>query len=140
MSWQVDNGAQSEWQTVQNVTAESVCLPLSPRDGQTYELHVRATDVTGQQLQDSVTVTVDSTGPELRDRGLRGRWGRDGLHVHNFTDLSLMKLVLEVSDPHSGMTALSWALGTMSGADDLGSRSLHVQRVSEGVSKVDERK
>ena len=132
----MDKGNRTTWQTVQNVTAERVCLPLPLHDGETYDLYVRATDLMDNQRGDNVTVKIDSTPPDLQEMGLRGRWGRTGLYVHNFTDLSRMVLVIEASDSHSGLASLSWSVGTQNSSSDLGLQAFAVQRLGSAVSDV----
>ena len=66
--------------------------------------------------------------------GLRGRWNRDGLYVHNSTDLSTMRLVLSAADPHSGLTTLRWALSTGQPTGHVGDGAAGVQRLDNGVS------
>ena len=84
--------------------------------------------------EDSVRVSIDHSGPEVTVEGLRGRWDRDGLYVHNSTDLSTMRLVLSAADPHSGLTTLHWALSTHPLAADVGEGAVGVQRLDNGVT------
>ena len=140
VSWSLEGGDQTQWQTTQNTSAQSACLdPVTLADGQTYHVYVRASDVMNNTVTDSVTFHVDGTGPEVQDLGLRNRWGRDGVHVHASADLSTMVLVLEASDPHSGLKALRWSLGTESLTDDVGSRAFAVQRIENVVRRRDTR-
>ena len=117
-----------------NVPAQNVCLPLPLKDGDTYDLTIRASDIINNTNTDDVRVHVDHTAPVVRELGLRGRWGRTGLYVHDSTDLSTMELVLEGSDPHSGLLSILWSLGTQPFGDDLGRRAAGVQRLDNVVS------
>ena len=117
-----------------NVPAQNVCLPLPLKDGDTYDLTVRAYDIMNNTNTDDVRVHVDHTAPVARELGLRGRWGRTGLYVHDSTDMSSMELVLEGSDPHSGLSSILWALGTQPFGDDVGRGAAGVQRLDNVVS------
>nr|KAG5696653.1 hypothetical protein BaRGS_023062 [Batillaria attramentaria] len=79
--------------------------------------------------EDRVRVSIDHTGPSLSIEGLRGRFGQDGLYVHNTTDLSSMLLLVHTADPHSGIKTLEWTLGTRDLSDDVGSGAVGVQRL-----------
>ena len=117
-----------------NVPAQNVCVSLPLNDGDTYDLTIRASDIMNNSNTDDVRVHVDHTAPVARDLGLRGRWGRAGLHVHDSTDLSRLELVMEGSDPHSGLLSIVWSLGTRPLGDDVGRRAVGVQRLNNVVS------
>lgn len=79
-------------------------------------------------------MSIDHSGPEVVVIGLKGRLDRDAVYVHNNTDLSSMELLVQASDPHSGLLTLHWTLGTHNLADDVGSGTVGVQRLSNSVS------
>nr|KAG5686569.1 hypothetical protein BaRGS_027226 [Batillaria attramentaria] len=85
----------------------------------------------GGRMTESVIVSIDHTGPDVSMEGLRGTFGRDGLYVHNNTDLSTMVLVVHASDPHSGVKTLTWIIGTKDGSDDVGRGAAAVQRLND---------
>ncbi|KAK7493722.1 hypothetical protein BaRGS_00015051, partial [Batillaria attramentaria] len=130
LSWRQDQSAMSPLQEVPNLKAQSTCLPsLTLVDGQTYHILIRATDIMGNYKEDEAEVSIDHTGPSVSIEGLRGRFGRDGLYVHNTTDLSSMLLLIHVTDPHSGIKTLEWTLGTRDLAGDVGRGTIGVQRL-----------
>ena len=77
---------------------------------------------------------IDHTGPALSIEGLKGRLDRQGLYVHNTTDLSTMKLLVHAADPHSGLETLNWMLGTRALSRDVGHGSVGVHRLDNAVS------
>ena len=83
--------------------------------------------------EDSVRVHIDHTGPALSIHGLKGRFDRHGLFVHNSTDLSTMRLVVHAADPHSGVKTLDWMLGTRKLSRDVGHGTVGVHRHGNGV-------
>ena len=97
-------------------------------DGETYNISVLASDLVNNAETDSVRVHIDSTGPEVDVWGLRGRWGTNGLYIHNSTDLSTMIMIVTAHDPHSGLHTIKWKLGSDPLANDVGQQSVAVQR------------
>ena len=59
---------------------------------------------------------------------------REGLYVHNNTDLSTMTFVLTVHDAHSGLSTLKWTLSTHPLTDDVGQGAVGVQRLDNMVT------
>ncbi|KAK7101794.1 hypothetical protein V1264_020121 [Littorina saxatilis] len=129
MSWSLDGGAMSTFQTVNNLQAQSTCLNEVLSDGQTYSVMIRASDIMDKFKEENVTVSIDYSPPEVEVLGLKGRLDRDVVYVHNDTDLSLMVLLVETADPHSGLRSLHWTLGTRHMADDVGRGAVGVQRL-----------
>nr|KAG5704396.1 hypothetical protein BaRGS_031102 [Batillaria attramentaria] len=86
--------------------------------------------------EENVRVSIDHTGPSVSIEGLRGRFGRDGLYVHNTTDLSSMLLLVRAADPHSGIKTLEWTLGTRDLAADLGNGALGVNRLGNAMIDI----
>ena len=82
-------------------------------------------------------MSIDYSGPEISVQGLQGRWNREGLYVHNNTDLSTMTLVLTVHDPHSGLSTLKWTLSTHPLTNDVGQGAVGVQRLDNMVTYFD---
>ncbi|KAK7493734.1 hypothetical protein BaRGS_00015063 [Batillaria attramentaria] len=128
MSWSRDAGARSAPVEIPDVLNQTSCLQERVQDGETYNIWITATDIMGNQNEDSVQVSIDHTGPSVSIEGLRGRFGRDGLYVHNTTDLSSMLLLVRAADPHSGIKTLEWTLGTRDLSHDLGSGAIGVNR------------
>ena len=83
---------------------------------------------------DSTVVHVDHTGPQVSVLGLQGRLGRHGLYVHNSTDLSAMRLAVNVSDEHSGIYTIWVSVGTRYLSDDVAHSAVGVQRLDNVVS------
>ncbi|KAK7493717.1 hypothetical protein BaRGS_00015046, partial [Batillaria attramentaria] len=131
--WSRDGSPRSTPQEVPDVYAEAFCLKEQLKDGETYDIWVRATDIMGNFREENVRVSIDHTGPSVSIEGLRGRFGRDGLYVHNTTDLSSMLLLVRAADPHSGIKTLEWTLGTRDLAADLGNGALGVNRLGNAT-------
>ncbi|KAK7483107.1 hypothetical protein BaRGS_00025675, partial [Batillaria attramentaria] len=129
ISWSRDGSPRSSREQVPDLFAEAACLREPLTDGETYDMWITATDIMGNNNEDRVRVSIDHTGPSLSIEGLRGRFGQDGLYVHNTTDLSSMLLLVHAADPHSGIKTLEWTLGTRDLSDDVGSGAVGVQRL-----------
>ncbi|KAK7496758.1 hypothetical protein BaRGS_00011967, partial [Batillaria attramentaria] len=130
IAWSRDNSPRTQLENIPDLHAERTCLREKRMDGETYDVWIRATDRMGNYKEDTVRVSIDHTGPSVSIEGLRGRFGRDGLYVHNATDLSSMKLLVHASDPHSGIKTLMWKLGTSDLSQDVGSEAVGVQRLN----------
>ncbi|KAK7493736.1 hypothetical protein BaRGS_00015065, partial [Batillaria attramentaria] len=113
---------------------QTACLQEQLHDGETYDIWINAIDIMGNHKEDRVRVSIDHTGPIVSIGGLRGRFGRDGLYVHNTTDLSSMLLLVHAADPHSGIKTLEWTVGTHDIFDDVGRGSVRVNRLDNSVS------
>lgn len=79
-------------------------------------------------------MSIDHSVPEVPIAGLKGRLDRDVVLVHNNTDLSRMQLLVQASDPHSGLLTMQWVLGTHNLSSDLGDGAVGVQRLPNVVS------
>ncbi|KAK7493739.1 hypothetical protein BaRGS_00015068, partial [Batillaria attramentaria] len=126
--WSRDGSPRSAAEEIPDVYAEAACVKERLKDGETYDIWVRATDIMDNFREDSVRVSIDHTGPSVSIEGLRGRFGRDGLYVHNTTDLSSMLLLVHAADPHSGIKTLEWTLGTRDLSVDVGRGAIGVNR------------
>ncbi|KAK7496778.1 hypothetical protein BaRGS_00011987, partial [Batillaria attramentaria] len=129
VAWSRDGSDRTTMADIPDVYSKSTCLKEPLKDGETYTVWIQATDIMGNQAEDNVTVSIDHTAPSLSVVGLRGRFGLDGLYVHNATGLLSMQLLVHAADPHSGIKTLEWKLGTRDLSDDLGRRAVGVQRM-----------
>ncbi|KAK7496757.1 hypothetical protein BaRGS_00011966, partial [Batillaria attramentaria] len=129
MAWSRDNSERTPWVVVHDLHAQTTCVQEPIKDGETYDVWIRATDIMDNNKEDKVRVSIDHTGPSVSIEGLRGRFGREGLYVHN-PDLSSMLLLVHASDPHGGIKILMWQLGTRDLADDVGSGAVDVHRLN----------
>ncbi|XP_076453311.1 uncharacterized protein LOC143288575 [Babylonia areolata] len=139
VSWSRNGAPRSGFTEVNDLFAQTTCLPLSIHDGETYDVWVRASDVMNNSKEDSVQVSIDRTGPDVSISGLQGRWDTEDLHVHDGTDLSTMTLVVTAADPHSGLTTMGWTLSTRPLADDVGRGAVAVQRLDNSTTSCDGR-
>ncbi|KAK7460765.1 hypothetical protein BaRGS_00038812, partial [Batillaria attramentaria] len=138
LAYKVGQGSATGFTSLADTHSQTRCYGTTLTDGQTYTSFIRATDIMGNSRTESVIVSIDHTGPDVSMEGLRGTFGRDGLYVHNNTDLSTMVLVVHASDPHSGVKTLTWIIGTKDGSDDVGRGAAAVQRLNDTDCSGDE--
>ncbi|KAK7496776.1 hypothetical protein BaRGS_00011985 [Batillaria attramentaria] len=128
MAWQRDYEPKTSFSWVSDVYAQTTCVTETLLDGETYDIWIRATDIMENYTEDTVRVSIDHTDPVLNIVGLRGRFDRDGLYVHNTSDLSTMKLMVNAEDPHSAIKTLTWTLDTRDPVGNVGSDAVGVQQ------------
>ncbi|XP_062588081.1 uncharacterized protein LOC134249747 [Saccostrea cucullata] len=115
----------------ENVMMPKHCTNLTLLDGDSVSVDVFATDIMGNSNNDSVTVHIDTSVPEITDMGLNNGDFK-GLFVHNAIELSKMKMILTIQDLHSGLRSIQWYFGTTLGEMDIGNGSLAVNRLPNG--------
>ncbi|XP_013386063.1 uncharacterized protein LOC106155675 [Lingula anatina] len=113
----------SAFQNVPNFQDQSLNLSeISPKDGESYTIFIKAIDIMNNTLVDNVTVYIDSSEPEISNMWLV-RDGHKQLYVHSGTDLSKMTLQFNAKDPESGLYTVKWKLGTERYSSDIGNGS-----------------
>ncbi|KAK7092487.1 uncharacterized protein [Littorina saxatilis] len=130
MSWRLNEGNRTSFTEVNDLQRQTMCLRSRPiKDGEMYQVWIRATDIVGNTKIASTTVHIDHTGPKVTVHGLQGRLGKHGLYVHNSTDLSAITLSVHASDPHSGLERLDLIVGTTYLSEDVAHKTKGVQRL-----------
>ncbi|KAL4219902.1 hypothetical protein ACF0H5_020314 [Mactra antiquata] len=118
-SWYVENGTMSEI-LVPNFLNQTYCHKLPLKDGQTYLLNIKATDIVNNTHQDNRTIHIDRSVPHINNIGLEKN-GVRRLFAHGNTDLDKMSIAFEVIDQHSGIENVKWVFGTAEARGILGS-------------------
>ncbi|XP_071964161.1 uncharacterized protein [Antedon mediterranea] len=93
------------WNDVGLTTLESYGIPRI--DGDSITFWVRATDIMGNTLVDSVVVHVDSSEAIIQDLWLV-KDGERNIAVHNSADLLEMNFEFQSFDAHSGLKIIQW--------------------------------
>jgi hypothetical protein len=96
--------------TVSNFLSESICLATDLKDGDIFTFILQAIDIMNHTLNDSVSVNIDTSVPEITDIWLV-RDGQEQIYVHHSSDLSLMSIRFKSFDIHSGLIEVKWAFG-----------------------------
>jgi hypothetical protein len=79
--------------------SESVCLTAHIDDGDIFTFEIQAKDIMNHTLNDSVSVNIDTSVPEITDIWLV-RDGQEKIYVHHSSDLSLMTIKFKSFDIH----------------------------------------
>lgn len=112
-----------------DIALAEVSLSIDLRDGDSVRVWFLARDYNSRQINDSVLVHVDSSGPILRGLGLV-RNGVSGISLHGTESLADLEIEFDVLDEHSGVLSVAWSIGTGPGMADVGSGEVAVQRVA----------
>lgn len=80
-----------------NFTSETICLVTNMIDGDVFKFNIQARDIMNHTLNDSITVNIDGSVPQITDMWLV-RDGNKQLYVHHDTDLSLMSFQFKAFD------------------------------------------
>ncbi|XP_070557450.1 uncharacterized protein [Ptychodera flava] len=102
----------SRWFDVHNFVDEEVHLDIPRDDGDTVRLWVKGIDVIGHEIEDNITVHIDSSPPEIGDIYLTKN-GISYLAVHDSVDLFDMRVTFQAFDDHSGLHTIYWTLHDM---------------------------
>ncbi|CAH1783330.1 unnamed protein product, partial [Owenia fusiformis] len=100
---------EDNWNPTDNVLDQGQRLDIPREDGDTVRLWVRAIDVMGTYVNDSVCVHFDSSPPVIEDIWLVDN-DREQLAVHNVRDLYEMRFRFKAFDIHSGLYNVHWKL------------------------------
>ena len=87
-----DISSVQEFTNVGDISKESDVLDVIWEDGQKLDISVKASDIVGQHIVDTITIYKDSTAPEVENLWLT-RNDKDELFVHHIEDFTKMTLV-----------------------------------------------
>ena len=117
---------------VENFTSEALCTYPTMSDGDEFIFQLQAKDIMNHTLNDSVSVYIDRSVPEISDIWLT-RNGYKQLFVHHTIDLSDMAIEFKAFDVHSGVREMKWTFGTYENNTVLIEKAIGVKSV---VSKI----
>ncbi|XP_078661603.1 uncharacterized protein LOC144905733 [Branchiostoma floridae x Branchiostoma belcheri] len=98
----------------------------SKQDGDTVKIWVKARDIMGNELTDSVTAHVDSSPPVIENMWLASG-DETNIVVHNSVDLYEMQIQFDAFDQHSGLHDITWTLTDFKTSANIGSGVVAVQ-------------
>jgi hypothetical protein len=119
--------------TVSNFLSESICLATDLKDGDIFTFILQAIDIMNHTLNDSVSVNIDTSVPEITDIWLV-RDGQEQIYVHHSSDLSLMSIRFKSFDIHSGLREVKWAFGVYENNTVLIEKAVAVTATAKTVS------
>jgi len=126
-SWKLNDGSFSQEIEVPDFLNQTLCEQLSVNDGETYTFYVRPIDIVGNTYNESRTLFIDQSAPQITDVWLE-KDGYERLYVHDSTDLSKMQMTFNAFDPHSGLLKIHWMFGTKDTLTELISEHLSVRK------------
>ena len=112
----------------EDIGIREINISADLQDGDSVRVWFLAIDFKFQQINDSVLVHVDSSGPFLSDLGLEWN-GVTDLKLHGTDSFTHLNIQFTTYDQHSGIFALEWNIGTSPGLNDIGSGNVPVQVV-----------
>jgi hypothetical protein len=116
-----------------NFTSETICLVTNMIDGDVFKFNIQARDIMNHTLNDTVTVNIDESVPQITDMWLV-RDGNKQLYVHHDTDLSLMSFQFKAFDKHSGIKEMKWAFGVYENKTVLIEKGVGATRIDASVN------
>ncbi|XP_055997828.1 uncharacterized protein LOC125647098 [Ostrea edulis] len=133
----VDN---QDFTSVSAISKQGDQLNLPWTDGNKLEVTVRAIDVLGKYLDESVTVYRDATPPQIEDLWLT-RGDRLNVSVHRIEDFTKMTVEWIAYDFHSGLDSIAWRLfDNFTGTDILhGHEDIPAQGMANDTSECESR-
>ena len=99
------------------------------QDGDSVRVWFQAVDYLSQVAVDSILFHVDSSAPELDNLWLEWN-GITELALHGTETLLDLNIEFQTSDPHSGISAIEYWIGTNPGYSDVAWRLIPVQAVA----------
>ena len=121
------------FQEVANVLDQQVTISdLVLSDGDTIDVTVRAIDINNNTIDDSVSMYVDSSPPQLINLGLSK--GNYKVFVHDSKNLGNMNFTFEAFDLDISLHTVKWKLGSSPEGDDIASGALPVVGIPDMVS------
>ncbi|CAG2236399.1 unnamed protein product [Mytilus edulis] len=115
---------------VHNLTSETLCVHPVMNDGDIFTLKLQAKDIMNHTLNDSATVFIDRSVPEISDIWLV-RDGQEQLYVHHSKDLSKMHIQFKSFDVHSGLKQVRWSFGIYENKTTLIDKTLPVKMIDK---------
>ncbi|XP_019614830.1 PREDICTED: uncharacterized protein LOC109462712 [Branchiostoma belcheri] len=103
----------------------------SKQDGDTVKIWVKARDIMGNEITDSVTAHVDSSPPVIENMWLASG-DETNIVVHNSVDLYEMQIQFDAFDQHSGLHDITWRLTDFKTSANIGSGVVAVQTLACG--------
>jgi len=135
VSWKLNDGSFSSEIEVPDFLNQTFCRLLPVIDGETYTFNIRPVDIVGNTYNESRTLFIDESVPQITDIWLE-KDGFEQLFVHSSTDLSRMQMTFDAVDAHSGLLKIHWRFGIADTSTELISEYLSVvkpQNVSVSV-------
>ena len=127
-SFALENATFSTESAVPNFEQQRLCKSLSVKDGDTYRLKIRATDIASHTLSEERIIFIDRSVPHIENIELV-KDGYKKLFVHDQVDLSKMTLQFEAYDPHSGIKTVEWFFGVSDYSANLDSGAIGVTSI-----------
>ena len=121
--------------TVSNFLSESICLGADLKDGDIFTFILQAIDIMNNTLNDSVSINIDTSVPEITDIWLV-RGGQEHIYVHHSSDLSLMTIKFKSFDIHSGLREVKWAFGVYENKTVLIEKAVGITAMNTVVSNI----
>ena len=133
VSWKLNDRLFVPEIKVPDFLNQTFCKLLPVNDGDTYIFNVRPVDIVGNTYNESRTLFIDQSVPQITDMWLE-KDGYEQLFVHDSTDLSMMKMTFDAFDPHSGLLQIHWRFGIADTSTELIAEHLSV-RYPQNVSQ-----
>jgi len=127
VSWKLNEGPFSPEIEVPNFLNQTLCKQLPVIDGETYVFNVRPVDIVGNTYNESRTLFIDQSVPQITEIWLE-KDGYEQLYVHDSADLSKMQMTFDAFDPHSGILKIYWRFGIADTSTELISEHLAVRK------------
>jgi len=127
VSWKLNDGLFSPENEVPNLFNQTFCKLLPVKDGDTYVFNVRPVDIVGNTYNESRTLFIDQSVPQITEIWLE-KDGYEQLYVHDSTDLSKLQMTFDAFDPHSGILKIHWRFGIADTSTELISEHLAVRK------------
>jgi len=127
ISWKLNDGPFSTEIEVPDFLNQTFCRLLPVNDGETYNFIVRPVDIVGNTYNESRTLFIDQSVPQITQIWLE-KDGYDQLFVHDSTDLSKMQMTFYAFDSHSGLLKIHWRFGIADASTELISEHLALKK------------
>jgi len=110
VSSSINEGLFTPEKEVSDFINQTYCESLPVQDGDILTFSVRPVDIVGNTYNESRTVYVDRSVPEIMNIWLQ-KDGFEHVFVHDSTDLSRMSISFDALDQHSGLQKVHWRFG-----------------------------
>jgi len=127
ISWTLNDRPFSTEIEVPDFLNQTFCNHLPVKDGETYVFNVRPVDIVGNTYNESRTLFIDQSVPQITEIWLE-KDGYEQLFVHDSTDLSKMQMTFDAFDLHSGIMKIHWRFGVADTSTELISEHLAVRK------------